>query len=424
METDDNYVVRAYDSLLSEYLNIFRAILIKGPKWCGKTWLCYKPCNSKIEVADPSDNFRIRKSVELDIMKALEGEQPHLIDEWQEVPSVWDAVRFTVDKNNVPGQYILTGSSTPKDNSTIHSGAGRFGILEMSTMTLKEKGVSKGSVDLECLFDEFDYKNLVGTKGELRVEDIIREMIKGGWPALLSKSVKSAQTEINSYLNLIVNEDVSRVDDIDREPEKMRALIQSLSRNIASLATKKTLEDDIEVHNQSLSKNTIGDYLLALKKIFIYEEVAPWHPALKSKIRTRHSSKIMLADVSLAISAVGANEKSLLKDLKFVGNLFEGLVLHDLKVLASLIDSKVKHYHDNSDLEVDAIIEQRNGDYGAIEIKLGYPQIDKAVYNLNRFKSKMLKNDQKPPSFLAVVVGVGSVFEIKDGVYVIPVDLL
>jgi predicted AAA+ superfamily ATPase len=424
----NNYTPRIIDNILQQYLEIFGSVLIKGPKWCGKTWLAKKSSKSVYEVADPTDNFRNRQLAIYDVNIVLEGENPHLIDEWQEVPNIWDAVRYKTDITKSPGLFILTGSSSPENNSTIHTGAGRFGILKMTTMTMRELGISKGLIDIQNLFKEDKYNEYSGQVGQFSIDNIINHIVIGGWPALIPSnkktSLKQAEISIKSYLDIIVNEDISRVDGKNREPQKVRALLCSLARNTATLVNRRTLELDIQDHNQSISENTISDYLNVLRKIFILEEIEPWYPALKSKIRVRGTKKLMLADTSLAVSILGADPESLKNDLKFLGNLFESTIIHDLSVYATMIDAQIKHYHDNTDLEIDIIVEKRNGSYGAIEVKLGYQQIDDAIKNLNRFKKKLIKDGQTPPSFLAVVVGIGSFFHIVDGVYIIPADLL
>ena len=421
-----DYIERIADKQISRYLAIFGAVLIEGPKWCGKTWAARRASNSEFGVADPAENFRNREIARLNLGAVLEGERPRLIDEWQEVPEIWDAVRHRIDRTAQKGQFILTGSSTPDESRTIHSGAGRIGRIRLETMSLSELGISRPSISIGSLFDGSPGFGDGEFVGGISLPELTRILCKGGWPGLRAAPVEDAQAVIDSYLDDVAETDISRIDGTRRDSDKMKALLRSMSRNVASTVKYETIARDISGFSSiEISSKTAGDYISLLKRLFLVRDIQAWEPALKSTVRLRVAPKRILADVSLAVSALGANAASLEEDPKLVGSLFENLALHDLIVYADAHDAEVRHYQDNSGLEVDAIIEKRDGSWGAIEIKLGYYQEDEAAASLIRLKQKLAASGQKPPAFLAILVGVGAFSKKReDGIYVIPIDHL
>ncbi|MDR2197415.1 MAG: DUF4143 domain-containing protein [Coriobacteriales bacterium] len=420
------YRPRIADSQIARCLNLFGAVLIEGPKWCGKTWAARNASASEFSVADPEGNFRNREIALLNPQAALEGSRPHLVDEWQEVPLLWDAVRAEVDRSDARGQFILTGSSTPDDDRTLHSGAGRVGRIRLETMSLSETGISQSSISLRALFDQPASFTSGEHIGSLTLTSLAESIVRGGWPALVGMPAEDAAEIIDSYLDTIAELDISKIDGTRRDPGKVKALLRSLARNTASTVRFATLSKDIaEFGAIAVSDSIISEYLSLLKRLFIVRDVPAWEPALKSTIRLRSTPKRIFADASLAASALGANAASLQADPKLLGSLFENQVLHDLIVYAGISRAEVRQYRDNSGLETDAIIERRDGSWAGIEIKLGYHSEDEAAETLLRLKRKLDGTGQKPPAFLAVVVGVGALARLRDdGIYVIPIDHL
>jgi predicted AAA+ superfamily ATPase len=419
------YLRRISDNQVTSLLKTFGGILIEGPKWCGKTSTGTEHAASVFEVADPTDNFSNRELARINPTDVLSGNFPRLIDEWQEVPQLWDAVRFAIDKQSLRGAYILTGSSTPNDRLIIHSGAGRIVRLRMSTMSLSELGVSKRKISLGEILTDDDITP-EPSKSTLRLDKLIELVIRGGWPSMINDDIESVTQLANSYLDSISSVDISKVDSVKRDPNRVMALLRSLSRNVATLVTNDTLIRDISsIGSTNISANAITDYLNVLKRIFILEEIPAWDPALKSPVRLRRSPKRFLFDSSLSVAGLGASIDSLKHDLKLFGNLFESFVIHDLLVYAQANDAKVFHYNDNTGLEIDSIIERRNGDWTAIEIKLSNYYEDDAASNLLRLKQKMLDGGQKPPTNLVIITGIGGIMQRReDGVLVVPADYL
>jgi predicted AAA+ superfamily ATPase len=421
-----NYITRIADKQISRYLTIFGAVLIEGPKWCGKTWAARLASNSEFGVADPAKNFRNREIARLNLEAVFEGARPRLIDEWQEVPEIWDAVRHEVDKTAQKGQFILTGSSTPDDHRTIHSGAGRIGRIRLETMSMSELGVSKPNISLRKLINgsqELENGKFIGNHS---LTDLIGLICRGGWPGLIGMPLEDAGEVIGSYIDTMAELDLSRIDNVRRDPDKIKAMLRSLSRNVATNVKYETISKDVsEFSSVGISSKTVGEYMGLLKRLYILRDIPAWEPALKSTVRLRNTPKRILADASLAVSALGANTESLKVDPKLLGSLFENHVLHDLIIYAGSQNAEVRHYQDNSGLEVDAIIERRDGSWGGVEIKLGYHQEDEGAASLLRLKNKLLHDKQRRPAFLAVVIGIGAIAKKRDdGVLVIPVDHL
>jgi len=419
------YLKRIADEWVKEHLRIFGAVLIEGPKWSGKTWTARNAAASEFDIADPKGNFRNREIARINPQAVLEMKRPRLIDEWQEAPHLWDAVRYEVDRKGEKGAFILTGSSTPDDTARIHSGAGRFGRIRIRTMSMQEMGVSTGNISIAKLFS----KKLFTSgkyRGELSIGNVAQIICKGGWPALLRNTVAESQRVLDSYLKTAAEVDITKIDKVKRDPVKMTALIKSIARNTATMAKKSTIAKDIaEFSSLNISDDTIGEYMTLLERMFLIDTVPAWTPPLKSTVRLRTTPKRMLADVSLAASAMGADPVMLRSEPKTLGMFFEALVLHDLAIYGEAIGAELYFYLDNSGLEVDAVLVKKNGEWGAFEIKLGYHQEDEAAESLLRLKKKLAGTKQKPPAFMGVITGIGSFAKKRsDGVLVIPVDHL
>lgn len=424
--TEKGYKPRLVDKQITRYLKTFGAVSIEGPKWTGKTWTSLNHAESVFYVGDPTNGYTNRRLAQLDPTAALDGEIPHAIDEWQEVPGIWDAVRFSVDRERTRGRYILTGSATPVDNEVMHSGAGRIARISMRPMSLYESGDSQETISLSSVLNGDE---VPVCPSRYSIDELIRLIIRGGWPDNIEVPTENAELLPQSYIEALVRKDMTSIDGISRNHAKVRALIRSLARNNASLVTNKTLADDIalyrSVNESSLSEQSVADYVNALMRLFVLEEIPAWSPEIRAKIRLRVSPKRMLVDPSLASAALNADAGILKSDLKTLGFLFEGFCMRDLQVYAQSYGAAVYHYLDNSNLEVDAILEMKGGDWAAFEIKLGNVQVDDAASNLKRLKDKVTAAGNKPPICLGVIVGVNAVSHRRDdGINVLPIDCL
>jgi len=425
----DGYIPRIIDTEIEEMLKISGAILIEGPKWCGKTWTSLNHANSVTYIMDTSGEYSNKQLALLNPASILTDNKPQLIDEWQEVPSIWDAVRFDIDQNPGRGKYILTGSVLPPDNSYLHSGVGRIASIRMRPMTLFESADSTGQISLKSIFDGDSIEPFLVNMDILRLIDVT---IRGGWPETLKlPSEKAGKVAIN-YINAIVKNELFREDQPNRNKIKLRRLLRSLARNNATTAAITTLSADVdgdlrrtqnekEIH---LSRVSVVDYIKDLADIFIIDEIPPWNPEIRSKTIMRQAPKRLFTDPSLAIAALNANRNRLLQDLNTYGFMFENLCLRDLAVYAGYYEGSLFHYRDNSDLEVDAIIEMPDGSWGAFEIKLGEYQVETAAGTLNRMKEKIVSAGGEPPACLVVLTGGGIARLRDDGIYVIPINAL
>ena len=419
------YKTRLVDKKLSEYIKLFGAVSVEGPKWCGKTWTSLNHANSVTYIMDPSGNYSNKNRAELNPSLVLDGKIPHVIDEWQEVPGIWDAVRFDVDKKPGLGKYILTGSVTPPRESYKHSGTGRIAVLRMRPMTLYESGDSTGTVSLASMFSGKEIKPF---SADIDLGHLIDITIRGGWPQTLILPLKKAGMVSVEYINAILKNDLFRGDFSKRNSLKLNVLLRSLARNNATTVSETTLTADIgggqSNIDTTLSRKSVIDYIADLKRIFVIEDIPGWDPGIRSKTRIRMREKTVFADPSLAIAALGIGKQRLLEDLNTYGFMFENLCLRDLSAYAEFHGGSLFHYRDNGNLEVDAIIEMKDGRWGAFEIKLGEHQAEKAAQTLTRLKNKMISNGAREPSCLAVITGGGLGRKREDGVYVIPVNAL
>lgn len=419
------YKKRLADELLLKKLKGMGAVLIQGPKWCGKTTTAEQISGSVLYMAKPEDKEQNLGLADLNPSLLLKGNTPRLIDEWQVAPKLWDAVRFEVDHRGEEGQFILTGSSVPINMDIVsHTGTGRFARLTMRPMSLYESEDSNGSISLLELFN--NSKNLSGIN-DLSLEDIAYLCCRGGWPRSIFMDKDIALEQAYDYYDFIVNSDISRVDNINRNPERAKNLMRSYARNIGSQVSNETLKNDI-INNDSFSldTDTVLSYINALKKIFVIEETPAWNPNLRSKTAIRTSDTRYFIDPSIAVAALGLGPNDLINDLNTFGLIFETLCIRDLRVYAESINGNVYHYRDSSELECDAVIHLRNGSYGLIEIKLGGDKlINEGVENLIKMKKKIDTTKMKNPSFLMVLTATSKyAYQREDGVCVVPISCL
>lgn len=408
------YITRIVEDEIKQKLQAAGALLIKGPKSCGKTETAKQFAESILQV-DRDEQVPIVMSINPEIL--LEGKTPRLIDEWQEQPKLWNYVRHKVDDRKKKAQFILTGSANPEEEIKLHSGAGRFTIVEMQTMAWQEMGYSSGMVSLQAVLQG---EAIVYSDNKLTLELIIERMMKGGWPALMNASLHEAILVNRSYVDLLAEADMSRVSNVKRDPQKVRSLLRSIARNIATLVDNTTLEKDIKAfENSDLSRPTIIDYLNALSQLMIFEEQPAFNTHIRSSASLRKSPKRHFCDVSLAIAALKLDKQSLMSDLKYCGFLFESLVYHDLKMYARANDAEIFHYRDSTGLEVDAIIQQSGGAWAAFEVKLGIGMFDEAAKKLLKFSGLIDKNKYRKPASLNIITGAGMSFTRADGVNVI-----
>ena len=354
----------------------------------------------------------------------LEGEKPRLIDEWQEATNLWDEIRIDVDKSGLKGQYILTGSSTPNRKGILHSGAGRYGKIHLRTMSLYESGDSSGKISLEDLCNnKFKEK----ATGEVNLRDLARLIIRGGWPANLEYSAKDSSKVIEEYINLIIDDDLYRLDGVKRDKHKVKLLLKSLARNESTTVSNMTLKKDInEIDNEDIDIDTLTSYLNALDKLFLLDNDEPFSTNIRSSVRVKQSEKRHFADPSMACSLLNIKEEDkLINDLETFGFLFEAMVERDLKIYADSFNAKCYHYQDYQDKEIDSVLELENGEWCAFEIKLGANQIEKAAKDLISIKEQIKKENGKEPSVLCVICGLTNVaYKRPDGVYVVPITTL
>lgn len=419
------YKKRIADELLKRKLKGKGAVLIQGPKWCGKTTTAEQISGSILYMSNPEDKEQNISLVDLDPNLLLTGATPRLIDEWQIAPKLWDAVRFEVDHRGEEGQFILTGSAVPANmNEVVHTGTGRFSLLTMRPMSLYESGESNGSVSLADLFSG---SAKVSGISELSLEDVAYLCCRGGWPRSIFMDRDIALEQAYDYFDAVVNSDISRVDNVNRNPERAKNLMKSYARNIGSQASNETLRNDM-INNDSFSldTDTVLSYVNALKKIFVVEESPAWNPNLRSKTAMRTSETRYFVDPSIAVASLGLGPNDLINDLNTFGLVFETLCVRDLRVYAESINGSVYHYRDASDLECDAVIHLRNGSYGLIEIKLGGDKlVNEGAANLVKMSNKIDTDKMNSPSFLMVLTATGKyAYQREDGVYVVPIGCL
>lgn len=434
----NGYKNRVADRLLAEKLEAFGAVLIEGPKYCGKTTLATQQARSILSMADTDTLGQNLALARTNISRLLAGETPRLIDEWQIAPQFWDAVRNEVDKRNEDGQFMLTGSAVPPkpkkdENGNIieeenihHTGTGRISRLRLRTMSLWESEDSTGDVSLEELFINPD---TVDGVSNIDLDRLAYLTCRGGWPkAVLKKSEKAALAQAFDYYDSVVSNDIKRVDDIDRDEELTKRIMRSYARNQGTQATVGTILADIKNNgDERMSDSTVYSYIKALKEIFVIEDSIAWNPNLRSKTAIRTSDTRYFIDPSIATAALGMGPKDLINDMETFGFIFETLAIRDLRVYADALDGKVYHYRDKNNLECDAVIHLRNGSYGLVEVKIGGAELIKeGAESLKTLSSKIDSTRMKTPSFMMVLTGIGN-FAYKrpeDGVLIVPIGCL
>jgi hypothetical protein len=419
----EKYLPRVIDKQIERYLTAFGAICIEGPKWCGKTSTANMNSKSNIYIGDPAGNFQNKALAEVNPKLVLSGDSPRLIDEWQEVPQLWDAVRFEVDQRDKKGQFILTGSATPTQKGILHSGAGRIATLRMRPMSLYESKDSSGQISLESVCNE-DFKSIMIEEPNL--EDIINLIIRGGWPGSLNLKEANYSLIAKEYLNAIINHDIYRLEGINRDTKKMNKLLKSLARNECTTVSINTLKKDIkESDNEIIDNDTISNYLNIFERMFLIENQKAFSSNIRSSIRIKNKEKKHFIDPSLACALLNTSKKMLLNDLTTLGFLFESLCERDLRIYSQSFGAKLFHYQDYDNDEIDSVIELDNGDWIAIEIKLGSNQIDTAAKSLIKIKSKIIKKGGIPPKVLCIICGLSNAAYLRDdGVYVLPITVL
>ncbi len=420
---NSSYKARIVDDMVKSYLEVFGAVCIEGPKWCGKTWTSRYHSNSEYLVGDPNNSFQNRQLAEMSPNLVLAGDTPRMIDEWQEVPPIWDAVRHEVDKRGEKGQFILTGSSTPQHKGIMHSGAGRIGRLRMRTMSLYESGSSSGEVSLKELCEG---KLEAKLTGEVSLEGIIDSIIRGGWPGNQNASASSSMLLAGEYIHAVVDDEIHRIDDTPRNKEKFMLLLKSLARNESTTVSKAKIRDDIKKEDgEDININTITAYLDVLDRLFLIENQQPFSSNIRSSTRLKQQEKRHFTDPSLACALLGATHDRLLNDLNTLGFLFEALCERDLRIYAESFGAKLYHYQDYSNNEIDAVIELSNGEWCAFEIKLGANKIDEAAKNLLKISKSITDDKGKAPAICCVICGLSNAaYKRSDGVFVVPITSL
>ncbi len=419
------YKKRIADELLIEKLEEKGAVVIEGPKWCGKTTTASQVAKSIIRMDEPQRREDNIKMSEIAPTRLLEGETPKLIDEWQIAPKIWDAVRYEVDSRDDEGQFILTGSAVPVDSDEIkHSGTGRFTWLTMRPMSLYESGESSGEVSLEDLFSA---PEAISGKNDMSIDKLAYVICRGGWPRAITMKEKAALAQAVDYYDGVVKSDINRADGVSKNPERVKRLMRSYARIQGGQVANTLIRDDIAANDtDTLNEDTVVSYINALKKIFVVEDMPAWNPNLRSKTAIRTSDTRYYVDSSIATAALGISPKDLVNDLDTMGLLFETMCVRDLRVYSEAIGGQVLHYRDKSGLECDTVIHLRNGSYGLVEVKLGGERlIAEGVKNLINLRDKIDTTKMECPSFMAIVIGIGEyAYRREDGIYIIPIACL
>ena len=418
---EQKYLTRIADKILDTALKSSGAVLIEGPKWCGKTRTAKERAASSLFLQDPDYTSSYLKAADIKPSLLLRGDTPRLLDEWQMAPVLWDAVRFAVDQRGASGQFILTGSAVPMDNAVQHSGTGRISRLLMRPMTLFESMESSGDISLRALFDGDPNANGISA---LSIENLAFALTRGGWPASVGEEEPIALKRVYDYVDAVINIDVSRVDGVEKNPARVRALMRSLARNISTTANLSTIRNDIAGDEDAISEKTISSHLNALRRIFVVEDLPAWNPALRSKTALRTSPKRHFVDPSIAAAVFRSTPESLMNDFNTFGLLFESLCIRDLRVYSQVMDGEVFHYRDRNGLEADAVVHLKDGRWGAIEVKMGSKEIETAAENLKALVNAVNIEKMREPSFLMVLTGTDLAYRRDDGVYIVPIGCL
>ena len=426
------YFERVADQMLRDRLEAFGAVLIEGPKWTGKTTTAEQQAKSVLKMQDPdmADDYLVTAETKPSLL--LNGEQPRLIDEWQDAPVIWDAVRTAVDNaGGKPGQYILTGSNTVDESKIKHTGTGRISRLRMLPMSLWESHESTGEVSIHELFNNPNY-DIDGARGKLDIPELIRAACRGGWPAALQLSEKAATMIAKNYFNSVCDRDISSVDKKQRNPKVARQILRSYARNISTFAKKTSILADVTASEEiDISMDTLDDYIGALEKLFVIQDVEAWCPAIRNKSALRTAPKRGFCDPSIAVAALNVNAEGLETQLKTFGFIFEQMCIRDLKAYTADFDSRVSHYHDRYGLEADWVLHLEDERYALIECKLGSKEIEEGASHLNEIhrliREHNIKEKQVPlrePDLKIIITGGPIAYKRKDGVFVIPLAAL
>jgi predicted AAA+ superfamily ATPase len=426
--TEQGYKQRLVDDKIKRYMRLFGALSIEGPKWCGKTWTALNHTNSVVYILDPENGYANRESAKLNPAAILTGGKPLLVDEWQEVPGIWDAVRYASDRTKEKGLFILTGSLAPQKGSYVHSGAGRVGRIRMRTMSLFESGDSSGIVRLSELFDGEMPESGLGSESvsgasALTQNRLIDLVTRGGWPENIHVPEEDAGILPEQYNIALSGTDITNADNVKRNPELVLHLLAAIARTNMTPALLNTLVADVQARFGDVSRQTVAEYISVLMRLYVVEEIPQWFPELRDKLRLRKAPKRMLADPSIAVSALKARPGDLARDPRTLGSIFENLCIRDLLVYSEAFGAKLSHYHDANGLEIDAIIEFGN-QWAGIEIKMGSHRVEEGAAALKRLCGKLVSKGADEPAFLSVITGGGPLYTRDDGIHVIPIDCL
>ena len=413
-----NYQPRIIDAELASLLSAIGAVVLEGPKAVGKTETASQHANSAVHL---DSDESARQLAGLDARMLLQGAVPRLIDEWQVEPNLWNHIRREVDNRRLPGQFILTGSATPADDATRHSGAGRFSRIRMRPMTLFETKHSMGGISLSKLFSGDAPR---ATDSGMTIPNIVDRICIGGWPSFAGRPVEEAQRAMRAYLNEISSMDIQHVSGVSHNPSRVQRVLQSVARNVATRASNATIAADVGGSDGPIDPETVAQYLQTLERLMIIEDLPAWAPELRSRARVRSASARHFADPCLAVAALKASPAKLLKDLNFLGLLFESLVVRDLRVYIQSLGGRLLQYRDSDNLEVDIILETDEGNWAAVEVKLGVNQIDDGAETLVKFSKKIDTKSCGAPAFMAVVTATGYGYRREDGIYVLPIGSL
>lgn len=426
----ENYLPRIVDNILAERLEAVGAVLIAGPKWCGKTTTAEQQAKSVLKLQDPDKTQGYLKTAEVKPSLLLKGENPRLIDEWQMAPVLWDAVRSAVDERGEEGLFILTGSTTVDSSTIMHSGTGRISRMVMYPMSLYESEESNGQISLHALF-ETPEMDIDGIMSNLTVEELVFAACRGGWPSSLTKKTEKAQLFVSqNYVDNICDSDASTVDGVKRSSERVRAVLRSYARNLSTLASEKTILDDVAANYSDITSPTLSSYVDALEKLYVIENVPAWCPAIRSASAMRSGKKREFVDPSIAVAALGLPPDGLLVDLNTFGFIFECLCIRDLKAYSSAWNGNVSYYHDRYGLEADCVLHLSDGRYALIEFKLGSREIEEGAAHLCQLKQLIREANEKKgprirePDLLIVLTGGEMAYTRNDGVKVIPIGTL
>ncbi|MDR2201486.1 MAG: DUF4143 domain-containing protein [Clostridiales bacterium] len=421
MTAEKNYLPRFADGILKEMLQTFKAVFIAGPKWCGKTSTARRQAKSTLYMQDPDTVKTNLQTADTKPSLLLQGAKPRLLDEWQAAPVLWDAVRFAADKSAKRGQYILTGSAVVKDGATMHTGTGRIARMVMRPMSLFESKESNGGVSLKALFGA--PRDVEGVS-ELSIERLAFVTARGGWPDAVTLKGERALRQVYDYVEATINSDISKIDDVRRDPVRVRALMRSISRNVSTQATLATIRSDLSGGDEYLSENTVLNYINALSKLYVVEDLPAWNPSVRSKTAVRTSPTRHFVDPSVAAAVLRISPDGLLKDFNTFGLLFESLCVRDIRIYAETLDGEVFHYRDRYGLEADAVIQLKDGRWGAVEVKMGASEVEKGAANLLKLKNTVNTDKMNEPSFLMILTAGSYAYRRPDGVYIVPLGCL